>query len=214
MRYFLIMSDTPSPSTEMVGKSPVIGYVTPSTAPPNAVIWCRILALWMFAWGLETALTALEYDFGSFINRSPSETYPFLFMMFVLEFLPAALWLLIAWYCWRKAPALAVRMTRELQPSTSHPPMAPDELLSIIVMGIGIFLLTAGLTGIAQAMIQIFENIRENGRLFTSILESHLISIARCILGLWLILGTQGVVTLLRRYGGKWRDNSKIQNEQ
>jgi hypothetical protein len=208
------MSQILPPGNESPGEPPVIGYATPSTAPTFAIVWCRVLALWMFAWGIETALADLEYSLGGLFQSSASQTYLVKLFLFVMQCLPAILWLSIAWYCWRKAPTLALRMTREQEPVLSQRPMSPDELLSIITMGIGIYLLAEGLTGVTQAAVQVFENTRSGERSSMAIWENHLISIARCILGLWLILGTHGVVTLLRRHGGKWRDDSKIEKPE
>jgi hypothetical protein len=190
-------------------KPPVIGYATPTMAPTFAVVWCRILSLWMLAWGLESA-TSFVASFVGYLSTErrfgvTSSQWPVL----LVEFLPGIVWLLIAWYFWRKAPAIALRMTRGHELSPSPRGMAPDELLSIITIGIGIYLLTVGLTGVAQAVIIAFDNARNITTTPMAIWENHSGSIVRCILGLWLILGTHGVVALLRRHGGKWRENTE-----
>jgi hypothetical protein len=178
-------------------------------APTFAVVWCRILSLWMLAWGLESA-TSFVASFVGYLSTErrfgvTSSQWPVL----LVEFLPGIVWLLIAWYFWRKAPAIALRMTRGHELSPSPRGMAPDELLSIITIGIGIYLLTVGLTGVAQAVIIAFDNARNITTTPMAIWENHSGSIVRCILGLWLILGTHGVVALLRRHGGKWRENTE-----
>ncbi len=190
---------------------PVIGYAMPATIPIFAIVWCRILSLWMLAWGLESASSFVasfvdylttERRFGVASSRLP---------VTLAEFLPGIVWLLIAWYFWRKPPAIALRMTRGHELSPSPRGMAPNELLSIITIGIGIYLLAIGLTGVAQAVVIAFDNARNVTTTPMAIWENHSGSIARCILGLWLILGTQGVVGLVRRHGGKWRDNSETE---
>jgi hypothetical protein len=163
----------------------------------------------MLAWGLESA-TSFVASFVGYLSTErrfgvTSSQWPVL----LVEFLPGIVWLLIAWYFWRKAPAIALRMTRGHELSPSPRGMAPDELLSIITIGIGIYLLTVGLTGVAQAVIIAFDNARNITTTPMAIWENHSGSIVRCILGLWLILGTHGVVALLRRHGGKWRENTE-----
>jgi hypothetical protein len=202
---------------ETPDKPHVIGYAGPTTnMPPTfAVVWCRILALWMLGWGLyaESAFVGmLLISMSGFRARQMfAQEWGVMFM----EGLPGIVWLLMAWYCWRKAPALASRMTRDLGDgqNLSARGMTADELLHVLLMGIGIYLLSIGLSAIAQWAGTKFEAMHSGpvvGQVSNTIVSPSIYgSIVRCILGFWFIFGTHGLVILLRRHGGKWRDESK-----
>jgi len=194
-------------------KSRVIGYATPTTnMPPTfAVVWCRILALWMLAWGLYTGATFVALGLYFLFNIGVRQSYPQLLPILTSQGLPGALWLLMAWYCWRKAPDLARRMTQnqDQDQNLSARGMTAEELLHIVLMGIGVYLLSDGLPMLVQMAWEKFEELR-SGLPGAQMNDSYIWdSVVRCILGFWLILGTHGIVLLLRRYGGKWRYESK-----
>ena len=196
--------------TGAANKSEVLEYAPKNMPSMLAVVWCRILALWMLSWGLYTSIPALVAMCGYILTSSGSnqrfgENAAELFIWG----LPGIIWLSMAWYCWRKAPAIALRMTsvRAEGPSEFVSNMTVTELLHVLLMVIGVFLLSTGLPSIAQWAFDKVGAMR-NAQAQT-VSPQFWTAIARCALGLWLILGTRGIVVLLRRHGGKWRDESK-----
>jgi hypothetical protein len=203
------MSTVQSAGGEAEHNQSVLGYAAPRPAPFVAVIWCRILAIWMFGWGLYSGagwLGALAMVF------APHYTLEQAAGQLIAATVTTGVWLLIAWYCWRKAPDLARRMSAGAEPPETSRAMSSDELLGVIVIGIGVYLLADGLPTLAWVLTVIIENIRGTATP-ESLYERTMISgVIRCTLGLWMILGTGGVVEQIRKYTGRWRDEKPAQD--
>jgi hypothetical protein len=198
------MPDSPPPlnPTESAPAS-VLSYSSPPTASTSAVIWCRLLAICMLGWGLQSLLTVAIGTIDSF-RRFGFD--PNTFGYFLGYMLPTLVWLALAWDCWARAPSLADRMSRDRSDTNSSHGMTSDELLSTFIIAIGIYLLTEGLPAIAW---QLYESIsRARFGSATGFNGNTVAAILRCFIGLWFILGTRGVLTIIRRHSGKWRDES------
>ena len=124
--------------------------------------------------------------------------------------LPCAVFLLMAWYCWRKAPALARRMAAGSDPGSFQHGIASNELLHLVLIGIGIYLLTTGIPSLAWLLLfRVISILRDGSPEMPEIDRYVITSAVSCGLGLWLILGTRGVARLVRKHSDKWRDESK-----
>lgn len=198
-----IPGDQPSPVP------PILGYAQRQPPPMIAVIWCRLFALWMLANALNVAasvigMVAFRVLFVSsrMLNSYSIELLPSAF--------PAIVWFILAWYCWRKAPSLASRLTDSSGPETPHPSLTPADLLNVMLIGVGVYMLTSGLPTVVQFAFLIFQNVRNvpNGVNYNQFTGSMLASIARCILGIWLIVGKAGFARLIQSHSGRWKTPS------
>jgi hypothetical protein len=182
---------------------PVLEYDRPQSASASAVIWCRILALWMLGWGLYYT-TSTVGNLVAYLFRPGQLTAGEVGIYATIFLLPDVIWLLMAWYLWTKSPKLADRIVhdiaRERQPRRE---MSPDELLGVLLIGMGVYLLAEGLPNIARIVFDVLVQNAANAQarsLADYVHEqSFFTAIFRCGLGLWFILGVRGVVSLLRR---------------
>jgi hypothetical protein len=189
--------------------APVLAYHSSSVASTSAVVWCRILAIFMLGWGLQSALigvvAVIDYGQRSAINAR------FVAAMFLYPLVPGAVWLLLAWYCWAKAPSLADRMTRGSAENAAPSSMSADELLLTLIIGIGIYMLATGFSDFAQLIYIFLERKQFVGQTNTVGVGIIVGSFARWVLGFWFILGPRGIVDIVRRYGGRpTRDSTEL----
>jgi len=174
-----------------------------------AVVWCRIFALWMLAYGLVDGAGFVGFVASRLITgRAPYQQEIVDALMFS-SILPCAVFLLMAWYCWRKAPVLARRMAAGSDQGSPQRGSPSHELLHLILIGIGIYLLTTGISQLAWPLYTVIATPRNGPADMSLISEPFFSSIVRCGLGAWLTFGTHGLVILLRRHGGKWREESE-----
>jgi hypothetical protein len=185
----------------------VLPYSTGPMASASAVVWCRLLAVVMLGWGAQTAIVALA-QLVDFLPRSSFNASTIVEYGIGLA-LPTIVWLILGWYCWAKAPVIANRMARDRAEQNLSPHgMNPDELLATLTMGIGIYMLANGLPTVAQYSYDVFGRVRNGLGPFTNYYGGIVGAVIRCALGLWLILRTRGIVTIIRRHSGRWRDTT------
>jgi hypothetical protein len=185
----------------------VLAYQPRAVASTAAVVWCRLLAICMLGWGVESSVVGLAEAI-DYLPRSSFDART-LVMYFLALILPGATWLFLAWYCWAKAPVLADRMTRDTTQDASSQGMSADELLTTIIIGIGIYLLTVGLPSAVNLIYTELTMVRNGGRPMNGVSGTFVGVIVRCLLGIWLILGPQGILKIIRRHSGRWRDTPK-----
>jgi hypothetical protein len=210
MRYLLDMPSNQPSGNEASALSPVLGYAGLSPPPIFAVVWCRLFALWMFANGLSNA-AGIFGVFAPVVFRIRFQASEVLAEV-ILSIVPMLIYFLVAWYCWSKAPVLARRMVAGLDYGSSQHGIGSDELLQIVLMGIGVYLLTEGIPGVARLVFYAIMSPRNGSPGIAQIDANIFSSIFRCGLGAWLILGTRGIGRLLRRHSGRWRDESETRN--
>ena len=196
------MSAIPPGSDPKPAPQPVLDYDQLQTASAPAVIWCRILAIWMLGWGLyystSTLGTLIAYFF---FPGQPHFGEAGIYA--TVSLLPDVIWFLMAWYCWTKAPKLAGRIVGDIASQhTPHRGMAPDELLGVLVIGLGAYLLAEGLPTIARIVYDVIVeragNIAANPLSDVVHEQGVFTAVIRCVLGSWFILGMRRVVSLLR----------------
>jgi hypothetical protein len=187
----------------------MLGYATPSAPSELVVIWCRILALLMLAFGVISLSRSMMLfatgmlSHADFINLVTSALFG--------GNLDGIVWLLMAWYCWRKAPKLATRIAPGQHPKATLGGASSDELLHTITIGIGMYLLFDGMPSLGGLAYRFIEGMRAAS--FTGItVQTFIPPIIRCGVGLWLILRTRGVVQLVRGRAGQWHDTSSDQS--
>jgi hypothetical protein len=183
----------------------VLPYSTAPVASSSAVVWCRLLALVMLGWGAQTAITTLV-EIVDYLFRRPLDVRQSIVIAIAL-FVPITVWFFLGWYCWSKAPALAARMARDHSEDLSPRGMSADELLMTAIIGVGIYLLTGGLPAFAEYFYEISMTPRM-GMVPFNYYGGIIGAIVRSALGLWLILGTRGIATIIRRHSGRWRDTN------
>lgn len=197
------MSAIPPGSDPQPAAQPVFDYERPHGASEFAVIWCRILAIFMLGWGFYFAASTVG-NLIFILFSSGQMRLGEVGIYATVSLLPNVVWFLMAWYCWTRAPKLAGRIVGDIAAQQApRRGMAPDELLGVLLIAIGAYLLAEGLPLIARI---VFDIIRENAgnpavkSLDAYVHEQEVFTAAiRCILGLWFILGMRGVVSLLRR---------------
>jgi hypothetical protein len=193
---------------EQENQSPmVLPYSPGPVASASAVVWCRLLAVVMLGWGVQSAIEALA----QMIDFLPRSAFSAVTMALygVGSALPASIWLILGWYCWAKAPLVADRMARDRTENLWPQGMNADELLATMTMGIGIYMLTGGLPAVAQYLFESFTRVQSGIGPFNNFYGRIVGASIRCALGLWLILGTRGILTIIRRHSGRWRDPVK-----
>jgi hypothetical protein len=210
MRYSLQMSSNQPVGDEIPPPSPVLGYAGLSPPPMVAVVWCRLFALWLLANGLSDVASVFGF-FASYLLR-PGFRSADMFAELIPPLFPLPIFLLVAWYCWSKAPTLARRMAGGLDPGPSRREITSNELLHIVLIGIGIYLLTEGIPGIARLVYYAITTPRNGPPGFQQIDAVIFGSIIRSGLGVWLILGTRGIAQLLRRHSGRSREEPETTN--
>jgi hypothetical protein len=208
------MSRTEPARDEISEPAGVLGYEGLRAPPMVAVVWCRIFALSLLANGLTDGASFVGYVASRLTGSRFQFQDDLSSVILFSSILPCSVFLLMAWYCWRRAPTLARRMTEGLDPGPSQRGITSGELLHLILMGIGVYLLTTGIPSLAWLLLLLITMLR-NGPPATTPIDANIISsIVRCSLGLWLILGTRGIAQLVRRYSGGWHDESKGSGEE
>jgi len=174
-----------------------------------AVIWCRLFALWMLASGLEDSAHVVGIIAVRLFRMGSYRFYDEMIGELLPVALPAIVWLAMAWFFWRRAPALASRLAEGADSAISHQGINPSELLNIVIIGVGLYLLTTGIPIVSQLIYLAVENARVGAGFPLSQISTNIFSsIIRCILGFWLILGSRGVARLIQTHSGRWKDPS------
>jgi hypothetical protein len=202
------MSAMPPGSDPKPTAPTVFEYGGPREGSPAAIIWCRILALWMGAWGIYLGSSGLESLVVGLFSRSSSINLAEGIEWFFFVLAQGGIWIAMACYCWIRAPQLADRMARtgDDRPR-SHQAISSDELLSTIVIGIGVYLMAEGLPSFAR---MIFEHLQRFGIMgyWSNIFDQQgfFLALARCALGIFLIFKADWIVRVLCR--GRSKDES------
>lgn len=198
------MSETGN--AESAGGGPVVSYETPSESI-FAIVWCRILALWMLAWGIHSAATNAVLILIYMVLRSGS-TPTQVGLQAAIEAFPPALWVVLAWICWRKAPRLASHILQGMPEPAWHAKVNSQQIIGLMLIGIGIFLLGDGIPAAMQALFRFLQTGRAFiwiDPLWTSGLAA---SVLQCGIGIWFILGARGLATAIRRLSDRAVDQS------
>jgi hypothetical protein len=124
----------------------------------------------------------------------------------VVSGLPTAIWLLMAWYCWYRAPSLANRVVGSTENNLSSLSVNPEDLLQIALIALGVYFLGEAIPGLAGFLYDALPGVSQ-GVFGTPRRPDVVVSMTRFLLGLWLILGTPGVARLIRKHSGRWRDD-------
>jgi hypothetical protein len=80
--------------------------------------------------------------------------------------------------------------------------MSAGDLLSIVIIGVGIYSMAEGLPVIGRWIYSTWAKSK-TGNVSDGALAA---AVVRCLLGFWLILGSRGIAKLISKYGGRWRD--------
>jgi hypothetical protein len=203
------MSDTPPRQNVTLANTQVLGYARTEPPPAIAVFLCRVLALGMLAWGLYSATLFIAYLCVALFQRDLAGSVA----TALFYGLPPAIWLSLAWYYWKKAPRLAGRIARGVEVDTTSQSLNPDDLLRVLLIGVGVFLLTEGLPIVVSILARAVTNQRAfqgPGNVFR---VADLNEIARIILGTWLVLRPDGAAGLINRYSRKTRGAEEYKPE-
>ncbi len=187
-----------------------IGYASPSSPPTTIVVWCRLFALWLLVNGAIGVTEILEITIGAMFGMRPLNSS--LIVEAIEVGLPMMVWLLAGWYCWYRAPSLAARIAGSPNQALPEQSLNPNDLLQIALIALGVYFFGEGIPGFARVLSDAIAGVRQGS--FASVNEPDVVmTVARCLLGLWLILGTPGVARLIRKHSGRWHDAPTDSNQ-
>ena len=191
--------DTPPDSTiESAAVEPqaVLGYAV-SSAPTNIVIWCRLLAIGMLGYGVERIATIAIFLIGELMGSPGPGRFDL--VSFVGTCAVCLIWPLMAWYCWARAPQLALRISNgaaadSIGPSsTSH---GGNEILCVALLTLGAYQLSEAMPTLATVFILSFRRIHDLSDLPW---RDMTVPLVRSGLGALLIFGNHKVLAYLRK---------------
>jgi hypothetical protein len=200
---------------EIAANSVVLGASADGTCLTRfeiAVLACRILALWLFAEVVTNMSSLLLLVPAVLFGQGLREAFGAAGIMpfFYIGTLIAAI------FIWKKAPYLARRMVDDSSVPVRTVNMDQQNWMVLACTAIGLYALWNSSYGLAQKLSQIiyfsrqygFENADLLGNInWMSDLWAQLGSLA---FGLWLLLGSRGVVRLIQRL--RKREPSPYQN--
>jgi hypothetical protein len=190
----------------------VLGYDSPiRAASSSATVWIRILAMWMFACAIHDITSALgQLIYYSYQYRSLNEA-----LAMLMVGLPSIVWLAMGWYCWARAPLMARRASVAAEDaSPSRPGITAEELLSVLLVAVGVYLFADGVGTSGRFVYTAVARGRQGNSVFNDLNSMIFAAVLRVLIGLWLILGNRGVVTLIRRHSGRWKIESQIESQE
>lgn len=172
-----------------------------------AVLACKTLALWILYHGLGQLAVFLSGVYDTYVNSAGDSG--------LLWSSGPAVVMSFAVILWVGAPWFATRMFPEDGPGDVAPGNG-EALLSVAVLFMGSLIFLHGAFGILEAAVTALATRRFYGQWDWPGWHGKLwSSVARIIVGLWLILGNRGVVCLLQRcrtFG--WRAKAEAAAEQ
>ena len=105
-------------------------------------------------------------------------------------------------------------MCRGVELGTQSKPINPDELLHVLLVRIGVFLLTEGLPSLGWLAYTIIEHIRQGTTEPISYTATTFSGLVRVALGGWLVLRPYGAVELINRYSRKTREQGTANSKE
>jgi len=128
-------SDVGANATEQIPQQ-VLSYAVQDPSP-NVVVWCRLVAIAMLGMGIERFAELVGY----FVMVQRIAARPDYFTALPLIAV-CLVWPLLAWYCWSRAPKLAVRLSDDLASSTpteTEGRVIPNQILVVAVLALGLY---------------------------------------------------------------------------
>jgi hypothetical protein len=135
--------DSQDPSNQPAeNPQPVLGYALHKPSA-NVIVWCRLLAVAMFAYGIEQFVSLSGY---LLLQLSQGATVRFNIAMQGAAVI--VVWPVLGWYCWSHAPDLAMRVSRGTSDDDvdeSDRSQKSDDLLTVALMTLGVYQFVEGL---------------------------------------------------------------------
>lgn len=187
----------PTAGAETAESSPVIAYSDSGSQNLYLpVVICRVLAIWMLAQG---ALQLTYIVIGSVaVIFDPPTRRNFSLAMWAPVAVPAIFWLLLALIVWWRAPWLA----RRISGGDSVPmPEIPggDRLLTVALVVVGVLVLADAVPNLTSSIMIAFREKADRATTTALWNSTTLGELLKLAVGLWLVLGTEGVARLIHR---------------
>jgi hypothetical protein len=182
---------------------PAIPYETPGDAPANVVVLMRLGILLLAA----VAVQFLFYGFGVLLVYLLEERSMtgFGVVFFVVIAVTVAAGLILCAYLWKRVPDAAIRLFgRTALPSL--PSADGSALLGVGLVVLGGYEIVEAVYSASEILVPIVVRhwypISFSNRSLVELLPSGV----RAAVGLWLILGNERALELIRRHSGRYRD--------
>lgn len=167
-----------------------------------AVLACKFLALWMFAqgvlYGTSTVVLAIATVGGLFTDRDAQWR---LLAMLAYTGVPALCVLVAGIVLWKMSGRLAGRMVSDDPTPVTREDISAESVMSIAFAAVGVFVLVPVLRGLAGSLVGLVRGDHTLSDWADASWHRNLwSSIVGLAFALWLILGSRGIVKVIRRY--------------
>jgi len=193
--------------------------VNPQIASPNgsqpagscltrleiAELACKVIALWVFTQVAFTTVPFLLFILAAIFQPNPGKTI--LVTLGISAVVPLG-GLIIGIFLWKKSRAVARRMVSEDPSPVIRTDFGKEHLLSIAFTVVGIYAVWESMNGLFRIITQIFLFTREYGLMDSGLWKDIKWEASVCGtlgslgFGIWLLLGSRGIVRLLQRIRG------------
>jgi hypothetical protein len=115
---------------------------------------------------------------------------------FIVAILPSTLICLAGIILWYIAPNLANSIFKP-KPDETNSPVTVEDFHGVAFSVAGLYLLTMSLSAIVEFVVYQLEMVKTQGS--SPLTSLIIIAILKIVIGLWLILGSKGIVNVIRR---------------
>ena len=115
---------------------------------------------------------------------------------FVISVIPSVLFSLFGIILWFIAPYLANAVFKP-KPDDTSIQVSIEDFHSVAFSVAGLYLLTMSLSAVVEFIVYNMEMVKTEGR--SPLTSLIIIAILKIVIGLWLILGSKGIVNVIRR---------------
>ena len=176
---------------------PVLAYAQ-HKASPIVIVWCRLLALVMFGYGIEQVTSFVGY-----LLLELSRGMRLQFDISLESAVVAAVWPVLGWYCWSHAPELAERIVRGSAADTQDDPARShtgDEILSSALLTLGAYEFVEGIPLLVRSLSRSQKVVHSLADLPWAEMADPLVRLG---IGALLIFGNRMIGGYLRRVSGR-----------
>jgi hypothetical protein len=204
------MANTDRPIIPPQQPIPVLAYDAPSLHLPAIVVCCRMLAIALAVPAIEPIVSLVGgLILGPILGKSM--TTPQGLQVIFIHAISALCWAVPAVVCWWQAPWLSKRIFKGISRDGGGPlfgNIAADQVLAVLLIAVGVYEIADAIPWFARLIDYLRYGIltqEERRYMITSVL--------RIIVGLWLVLGTSGILKMIRSHTGRWRDDPNSEEQ-
>lgn len=179
-----------------------------------AVLACQILAIVTSIRAVETGSYALNYLSSAmrnsiFPNGATMSPPPFSISIFILQFSPLALLLMFALFLWTQADFISAKMVGE-QDKSMVPVSVSTDVQKVAFSVLGAYVLVSALPKLLQLLLDVWfmdSQTPKTSQYWSALAASDLsFAFVQVVLGLYLLFGARGLITLLANLRNIRRD--------